>query len=194
MNDMAIDITTTRSCAAPCAEGEHASDLVDVVVRRPHDGWEWRQTTALLHDFAEWIRAAADIDLRIEQDGFLRELADLPSVYPGGSSDMFVAFDAGLAVGTVGVRYHDDHTAELKRMYVRSAARGRGIGDRLATRAIDAAVDHRCRSIWLETLHGVMDPAIAVYRRHGFVPTRRGGTLTVSGIVVMERSLEAAPS
>ena len=113
-------------------------------------------------------------------------------MYGGDGSDMFVAFDDGLAVGTVAVRYHCDGTAELKRMYVRSAARGRGIADLLAERAVAAAGERGCRSIWLETLRGVMDPAISVYRRHGFVPSRRGGTLSVGGIVVMERRLDDA--
>lgn len=177
------------------AIGTNPTEVVDrpdanAMIRRPHGVWEWRQTTALLHDFAEWIRAAAGIDLRAEQDGFLHELADLSAVYGGDGSEMFVAFDDGLAVGTVAVRYHGDGTAELKRMYVRSAARGRGIADLLAERAVAAAVEHGCRSIWLETLRGVMDPAISVYRRHGFAPSRRGGTLPVGGIVVMERRLE----
>jgi GNAT superfamily N-acetyltransferase len=163
----------------------------DAMIRHPQGAWEWRQTTALLHDFAEWIRAAAGIDLRSEQDGFLHELADLSSVYRGDGSEMFVAFDDGLAVGTVAVRYHHDRTAELKRMYVRSAARGRGIADLLAERAVAAAGERGCRSIWLETLQGVMDPAISVYRRQGFAPSRRGGTLSVGGIVVMERRLDA---
>ena len=181
MTTMAIGTRTTAAVDRP--DG-------DVMVRRPHGVWEWRQATALLHDLAEWIHVAAGIDLRSEQDGFLGELADLSAVYGGEESEMFVAFEDGPAVGTVAVRYHRDGTAELKRMYVRSAARGRGIADLLAARAVAAAGERGCRSIWLETLGGVMDPAINVYRRHGFAPSRRGGTLSVDGILVMQLDLD----
>jgi GNAT superfamily N-acetyltransferase len=172
---------------------ESSPSAVGAMIRRPHGEWEWRQTTALLHDFAEWIRAASGIDLRAEQDGFVHELTNLSAVYGRDGQEMFVAFDDGLAVGTIAVRYHRDRTAELKRMYVRSAARGRGIADLLAERAIAAAAEQGCGSIWLETLQGVMDPAINVYRRHGFAPSRRGGTLSIGRIVVMERRLDHTP-
>ena len=159
-------------------------------VRRPGGRWEWQQTSALLHDFAEWILAAGGIDLVGEQPGFAAEIDDLPRVYDGIAADMFVAFDDGLAVGTVAVRYHPDGSGELKRMYVRRSARGGGIADRLVRRVVEAAGARGCRSVWLETLQGVMDPAIRLYRRHGFVPSGRGVTLDRAGIVVMERRVE----
>ena len=161
-----------------------------ITVRRPGGRWEWQQTSALLHDFAEWILAAGGIDLADEQPGFVAELRDLARMYDGVGADMFVAFDDGLAVGTVAIRYHPDGSGELKRMYVRRSARGGGIADRLVHRVVDAATARGCTAVWLETLQGVMDPAIRLYRRHGFVPSARGGTLDRAGIVVMERSIE----
>lgn len=159
-------------------------------VRRPGGRWEWQQTSALLHDFADWILAAGGIDLTDEQPGFAAELRDLPRVYDGVGADMFVAFDDGLALGTVAIRYHPDGSGELKRMYVRRAARGDGIADRLVERVVDAARSRGCHVLWLETLQGAMDPAIRLYRRHGFVPSVRSGTLDRVGIVVMERSID----
>jgi GNAT superfamily N-acetyltransferase len=162
-----------------------------VSIRRPGGGWEWRQASILLHDFAEWILAAGGVDVTVEQPAFALELADLASAYDGDRADMFVAFDDGLAVGTVAVRYHDDARAELKRMYVRSAYRGRGIADDLVASAVRAATARSCATIWLETLQGAMDPAIRLYRRHGFVDSPHRGTLEVDGIVVMERPLRS---
>ncbi len=44
--------------------------------------------------------------------------------------------------------------------------------------------------MWLKTIRGPMDPAIAVYRRHGFLEVAdRRPTLDVNGVVVMERAL-----
>lgn len=165
-------------------------------IRRPGGAWEWHQASVLLHDFAEWILAAGGIDLFADQPGFASELDDLPAAYDGDRADMFVAFDDGLAIGTVAVRYHDDGTAELKRMYVRRAARGRRVADRLVEHVVSAARARGCDSVWLETLEGVMDPAIRLYRRHGFVLSRRRGTLAHGGIVVMENEIgsRAGPS
>jgi ribosomal protein S18 acetylase RimI-like enzyme len=75
-------------------------------------------------------------------------------------------------------------------MYVRPIARGRGIADRLIEVAVADAIGRQCHTLWLETVRGVMDPAIAVYLRNGFVESStRPPTLSVDGVIVMERSL-----
>ena len=158
-------------------------------VRPPRDPSEWRQVAVLLHDFAEWIRAAAGIDLHHDQPGFSRELEDLASVYDGGRARMFAAFEQGLVMGTVAVRFHDDGSAELKRMYVRRAARGGGFADRLVEEVVASARERGCRSVWLETVRGAMDRAIALYGRHGFVVSERDGGLTHHAVIVMQRPL-----
>lgn len=160
-----------------------------VSIRRPGGAWEWHQASVLLHDFAEWILAAGGVDLMVDQAGFATELADLSAVYDGGGADMFVAFDDGLAIGTVAVRHHDDGTSELKRMYVRRAARGRGVADRLVEHVARAAASRGSAVLWLETLQGAMDPAIRLYRRHGFAPAIRRSTIAHDGMLVMERRL-----
>lgn len=74
---------------------------------------------------------------------------------------------AGAAVGCGAVLLTPDY-GELKRLYVRPAARGHGIARRLLA-AIEAAAQARgCRRFMLET--GVRQPeAIAFYRAAGYV-------------------------
>lgn len=78
----------------------------------------------------------------------------------------FVARVAGAAVGCGGVAVFADF-AEVKRMYVRPAARGRGIADallaRIETATRDAGLDRLC----LETGDRQL-AAIRVYSRAGF--------------------------
>jgi GNAT superfamily N-acetyltransferase len=149
---------------------------------------DWEQAAALLHDHAEWIRLAVGIDLAVEQPSFGDELASLPAHYDGTQGALFLAYGGGTAVGLVAVRGHDDGSAELKRMYVRPVARGQGIADRLVDAVLDFAAARGWRTIWLETMVGVMDPAIAVYRRNGFDQTsEQGRDLVLDGVVVMER-------
>ena len=60
--------------------------------------------------------------------------------------------------------------AELKSMHVVSAARGQGIGGAVVRHLIDDAAAHGIARMSLET--GSWDyfaPAVALYRRHGFV-------------------------
>ena len=82
----------------------------------------------------------------------------------------FVAHLDGQAVGCGGVACFDDF-AEIKRMYVRAAARGAGVADAIIERLEDEARNAGLRVVRLET--GVHQPAaIGFYRRHGFVPCR----------------------
>src|SRR5688500_12681707 len=67
---------------------------------------------------------------------FERELASLPGEYR--------LFLLDGAAGCVALRLLDPRTAEMKRLYVRAAHRGRGLGRMLAETAIDAAREAGC--------------------------------------------------
>lgn len=80
----------------------------------------------------------------------------------------FVVRQDGVAVGCGGVALFEDF-AELKRMYVRKAARGNGLADALLARLSQVARDAGLTMLRLETgTHS--DAAIRFYRRNGFAP------------------------
>ena len=163
-----------------------------ISIRRAVNDVDWQEAVALLHDHVEWMRAWTDFDPIAEQPSLVDELEHLDGHYRSGHAAMFLASWRSTCVGTVAVRCHDDGSAELKRMYVRPVARGRGVADRLVDVAVDFAAQRCCRDVWLETLRGAMDPAIALYRRNGFADApARPATLGMPGIVVMERRLRA---
>ena len=169
------------------------------MIRTPTTTDDWFQATALLHDYVEWLRAAVGVEPLDEQPALRAELADLAAVYDGRLARLFLAFDGPLPVGMIAVRHHpgprsdDPGTAELKRMYVRPIARGRGLADALIDHVIQDAHRHGRSSVWLETMRGVMDPAIAVYRRNGFDPGADAErTIALDGMVVLERALKTA--
>ncbi|MGH8765330.1 MAG: GNAT family N-acetyltransferase [Burkholderiales bacterium] len=99
--------------------------------------------------------------------GFDRELASLPGDYapPGGT--LLLARDAKDAAGCVALRQLDPASGEIKRMYVREAWRGTGLGRRLALAVIDEARAHGYRRLLLDTLPKLTG-AIALYRSLGF--------------------------
>jgi ribosomal protein S18 acetylase RimI-like enzyme len=74
---------------------------------------------------------------------------------------------ADAAAGCVAVRLLDPKTAEMKRLYVRSAYRGKGLGRALAEAAIGLAREARCARIVLDTLPKMRE-AQALYRGLGF--------------------------
>lgn len=90
---------------------------------------------------------------------FDRELAALPGPYR--------LFLLDNAAGCVGVRFLDPRSAEMKRLYVRAAHRGRGLGQALAEKAIAVAREAGCARVVLDTLPK-MRQAQALYRVLGF--------------------------
>ena len=92
---------------------------------------------------------------------FDRELAALPGEYR-----LFLLEDAA---GCVAVRLLAPDTAEMKRLYVREAHRGKGLGRVLAERAIAAAREAGCTRIVLDTLPKMRE-AQTLYRKLDFRP------------------------
>lgn len=99
-----------------------------------------------------------------------RDLDDIEASYvkSGGVFQVVVAADDEI-VGTAGLMPLSDRRAELRKMYVKPAFRGRGLGKRLLENMLDAARRRGFDQIWLET-NAVLREAIALYRRYGFAP------------------------
>ena len=162
-------------------------------VRRASTGVDWREATALLYDYVEWVRGWTGIDPVAEQPQLRTELAWLADHYATDDAALYLAAWESIAVGAVAIRVQPDGSAELKRMYVRPFARGRGVADQLIDAAVAGATERQCHTAWLQTLRGAMDPAIAVYRRNGFAESStRPPTLSMDGAIVMERILSVA--
>jgi putative acetyltransferase len=106
--------------------------------------------------FAEYARLVDEPACFV---GFERELEALPGDYR--------LLLAEAAAGCVAVRLLDAGTAEMKRLYVRSAHRGKGLGRALAQAAIDIARETGCTRIVLDTLPKMRE-AQTLYELLGF--------------------------
>ena len=99
---------------------------------------------------------------------FDAELAALPGAYAPPSGALLIARDGAAAAGCVAMRtLEGDHTAEMKRMFVREANRGTGLGRRLAMAIIEQARARQCRRMVLDTMPHLA-AAIALYKDLGF--------------------------
>jgi ribosomal protein S18 acetylase RimI-like enzyme len=81
--------------------------------------------------------------------------------------------------------------AELKRLYLAPAHRGRGLGRQLACAAIDAARAAGHRTLRLDTL-ATMAAAAGLYRALGFREVSPPGPPPVGGMRYFELPLESA--
>jgi len=100
--------------------------------------------------------------------GFDEELRALPGMYAPPRGRLLLAIEDGGPAGCVGLHEWDGPAAEMKRLYVRPAFRGRGLGRTLSEAALAEARALGYRSVLLDTVPSLMQPAIALYRDLGF--------------------------
>ena len=133
---------------------------------------------------------AASLPITLDYQDFAGELARLPGKYAPPRGALLLAWDGrGDAVGCVALRpLADPDFCEMKRLYVRPASRGTGLGLRLAQAIIERARQIGYRAMRLDTLAS-MEGALALYRRLGFVPAEPYYAPTPAGTVFMERLL-----
>lgn len=97
------------------------------------------------------------------------EIASLPGPYAAPAGCLFLARDAeSIPLGCIGVRPHEEGRCEIKRLYVREAARGSGLGRSLIDSALEAARSMGYREALVSTLPDSMPVAAAMYARLGF--------------------------
>lgn len=122
--------------------------------------------------------------------GFDAELAGLPGDYAPPRGRLILAWAAALPVGCVALRPLSRRDAEMKRLYVRPAHRGAGLGRRLAGHAIAEARALGYAAVKLDTLPA-MKAAQRLYEALGFVDTARYNDNPVEQVRFMALDLAA---
>lgn len=114
---------------------------------------------------------AADLDVDLCFQAFDAELASLPGEYAAPRGALLLALVEGQVAGCCALRPLDTvdyaNAAEMKRLYVRKAFRGFGLGRLLADAILDAGRQAGYHNVLLDTLDD-MEAARALYDDLGF--------------------------
>lgn len=137
----------------------------DIVIRNADSAQEVATAAQLFSEYAQGL----GIDLGFQD--FSQELAQLPGEYVSPRGVLLLAYVDGAAAGCCALRPLDNSdypsAAEMKRLYVRRAFRGFGLGRYLAEEILDAARQIGYASVLLDTLDD-MEAARALYTDLGF--------------------------
>jgi ribosomal protein S18 acetylase RimI-like enzyme len=142
-----------------------------------HGAEKLPQARGLFEEYA----ASLGIDLCFQ--GFDEELACLPGNYAPPSGRLLLAVRGDEAAGCVALRRLEPDVCEMKRLYVRPAFRGLGVGRLLADRVI--------RRMRLDTLPGMIS-ARALYHKFGFREIAPYRSNPVEGTAFLELDLKAS--
>lgn len=137
-----------------------------VQLRPPSSVSDWVHTRSIFQEYADSLK----VDLCFQ--GFQDELSGLPGDYAEPRGALLLAWvDDGVA-GCCALRPLDSsdyaNAAEMKRLYVRKAFRGLGLGRLLAEGILDAARRAAYSCVLLDTLDD-MESARALYEDLGFI-------------------------
>jgi ribosomal protein S18 acetylase RimI-like enzyme len=109
----------------------------------------------------------ADIGIDLCFQGFQKELEDLPGKYAPPEGILLCVQAVGRVVGCVALRPLGHGAAEMKRLFIKPAYRGRGIAGELVSELVRRARGSGYARIFLDTVPG-MERAQRLYMSLGF--------------------------
>lgn len=127
-----------------------------------------------------------DVDLCFQS--FEEELETLPGKYSPPEGRLLLGRVDGAVQGCVAFRPLDAGVCEMKRLYVRPAARSVGLGRELVAQILSQAKSAGYESMVLDTLDRLQS-ARGLYERAGFVQVPAYYQNPLEGVIFLQRKL-----
>ncbi len=125
---------------------------------------------AVARELADYLSFIGDT---FDAEDLDHDIAHWQEEYGGRTGGLLLVADpAGEVVGTAAVRLLAPGVGELKRMWLRPACQGRGLGRRLMDACLDEARRLGCRTLRLDT-QAALEAAVHLYRAYGFAEIPR---------------------
>ena len=136
------------------------SNTIDIKIAKTRE--EFIVSKDIILEYVQWL----GIDLSFQN--FDNEINALDQMYSAPTGGLLIATVNNEPAGVAGIRQFKDDDCELKRMFVRPAFRGLGLGKTLLLQSIALAKQLGYKTIKLDTAEYMKD-AIHLYKMHGFV-------------------------
>ncbi|HMK21761.1 MAG TPA: GNAT family N-acetyltransferase [Terriglobales bacterium] len=120
---------------------------------------------------------------------FDQELAGLPGDYAPPEGRLLLAEYDGKLAGCVALHKLSDEVCEMKRLFLRPAFRGKGLGRVLAEEILRQARAMGYLRLRLDTVEPVMKDAVGMYRQLGFREIAPYRENPIAGALYMELDL-----
>ena len=167
-------------------EGERLTS--EVLIRQTESVEDLQLVRRLFREY----EAAIEVSLCFQS--FEEELANLPGEYAPPSGRLLLAYIEDQPVGCIALRKKTETICEMKRLFLRPAARGKHVGRRLVETIINEACNIGYQRMRLDTMPGKMDKAIAMYRSVGFEEIPAYYDTPVGDTIFMELKLSPSGS
>jgi GNAT superfamily N-acetyltransferase len=120
--------------------------------------------------------------------GFGEELDNLPGAYVRPEGRLAIAVSDGQPAGCVALRRFDERSGEMKRLFVRQAARGQGVAGILLGWLVSEARAQGYTRMLADTLP-TMEAALRLYQRLGFKRIEAYSPTPTPGAIYLEMDL-----
>ena len=136
-----------------------------------------------------FLEYAQSLGMNLCFQNFEHELADLPGSYAPPDGRLLLAEYERQLAGCVALHRWEADICEMKRLYLRPAFRGKGLGRVLAETIIAEARGIGYQRMRLDTIEPIMKEAVEMYRRLGFREIAAYRANPIVGAMYMELQL-----
>jgi putative acetyltransferase len=123
------------------------------------------ETKILFREYEKWLNVSLCFQ------GFEEEVITLPGKYAPPDGRLYIVKSENTLCGCIGLRKIEDGICEMKRLFLKTEMRGKGIGNALIAKIIQDAKTIGYIKMRLDTIKEKMPKAVEIYKSYGFIET-----------------------